>query len=673
LTWLLDHDKYKDAWELVNEYPEVINTSTAESTLEDSQGTPTKRNQSLVEFFADDAASQTTISAPKIRDSTVEHERRRIGELWIQQLVTAKDWPTAGQVAGRVLGASSRWEHWVWTFAQAGRFDEITPYIPSKRVHPPLPTLVYEVVLGHYIIRDRLRFKELIDIWDPELFSIDSVISAIESKLASNDITEDTVEGGVQGRDWRILLEALAKLKVADGRPKEALKCQIQLQNADAAMKLIAEYHLVDAVADDIPGLLTLRVPKNQLEKAPLAELEEASADSIRLLVDEAYHGTVLPHTVVEQLEHQGSPFQPFTYLYLRALWKGFGTETQSHRIRERLESEGRVLVEDFGDLAVRLFAEHDRTLLMEFLRASRSYSYEKAAAICESKHFYPELVYLLSQTGQTKRALSLIINSLNDVSLAIKFAKEQDDAELWDDLLEYSMDKPRFIRGLLEEVGTSIDPIKLVRRIPEGLEIEGLREGIGRMVREYEIQGSISEGVARVLKGEVAAGMEELRNGRAKGIQFEVIHEKKDETLIEVKVNVPNGSGPRQDDAIAPDEVEKDAETGHCVGCRKIFSENGKQQAIESFHEVQMATNLLSERDTLIGFACGHVYHLSCLISTIDDPTIAAAAERLRLQLATDADDHDDSRSVGAKVAHAHIIKNVVREGCPKCKMVGD
>ncbi len=66
-------------------------------------------------------------------------------------------------------------------------------------------------------------------------------------------------------------------------------------------------------------------------------------------------------------------------------------------------------------------------------------------------------------------------------------------------------MDKPRFIRGLLEEVGTAINPIALVRRIPKGLEIQGLRDGLRRMIKEYEIQDSISEGVARVLRGEVS------------------------------------------------------------------------------------------------------------------------------------------------------------------------
>lgn len=140
----------------------------------------------------------------------------------------------------------------------------------------------------------------------------------------------------------------------------------------------------------------------------------------------------------------------------------------------------------------------------MIFLKSSQSYTLDFASRICEQRNYIPELVYLLSKEGRTAQALRLIIDSLNDVSQAIAFAKEQNDASLWDDLLDYSMNKPRFIRGLLEEVGTSIDPLKLVKRIPLGLEIEGLREGLGRMLREYEVQESICEGVARVLRGKL-------------------------------------------------------------------------------------------------------------------------------------------------------------------------
>lgn len=40
-----------------------------------------------------------------------------------------------------------------------------------------------------------------------------------------------------------------------------------------------------------------------------------------------------------------------------------------------------------------------------------------------------------------------MIMEELVDVDKAIEFAKEQDDAELWEDLITYSIDKPRMIQ----------------------------------------------------------------------------------------------------------------------------------------------------------------------------------------------------------------------------------
>src|SRR2546423_10232564 len=179
--------------------------------------------------------------------------------------------------------------------------------------------------------------------------------------------------------------------------------------------------------------------------------------------------------------------------------------------------------MEQFADTAVKLFAEFDRDLLMEFLHYSTAYTFDTAVQVSENHHFIPELVYLLSKTGQTKKALFLIIDELKDVVQAISFVKEQKDDDLWEDLLEYSMSRPRFISGLLAEVGTAINPITLVKRIPSGLEIEGLKDGLKKMIREYDLQDSISTGVAKVLQGEVAVGMEKLRKGRRKGIKFDI------------------------------------------------------------------------------------------------------------------------------------------------------
>lgn len=671
LSYLLEREQYEEAWHLLSDHPDIVLSTREPSILSegDTPSTPSKnRDETLAEFFADSPSLKPVLTHQGGIDySIAAKEKRRIGELWLKQLTSppSPDWAKAGEVAGFVLGTNTRWEHWVWQFAQAGRFDEITPFVPTTQLHPPLPSLVYEVILGHYIQRDRVRFKDLLERWDPQLFDVRAVAEALENKLKTGEITETTVEDGVEGRDWRILQEALAKLYIADERPKDALRCYIRLQNADAAMQLIKEYRLLPEVADDIPGFLLLRVSREQMESANLQELEEACMECVRMLVDEVYRGTVPLAMVVEQLQNKGDSFLPFLFIYLRALWKGEGIEQASqdkdvligkaHRRQQMLEQEGQMLVSEFGDLAVEMFAEYDRPLLMEFLRASRGYTYEKAVAVCERNHYWPELVYILSQTGQRKKALELILTKLEDIGLAISFAKEQNDKDLWEALLDHSMDKPKFIRGLLEEVGTAIAPIELVKRIPEGLEILGLRDGILRLVREYELQNSISEGVARVLRTEVANGMETLRKGRARAVKFEVVHdeEEKIEVFIEAPKEVNDAAKGEQATEPAKAQDISQLKPGYCAECQKVFKED--------------------EKETLVGFACGHVFHLACLLSKIDDLETAAAAKSLQARLASDSTDDAGDRSIGGKVAHAFIIRSAIKGGCPLCKTIDD
>ncbi|KAK5995570.1 S53 [Cladobotryum mycophilum] len=259
----------------------------------------------------------------------------------------------------------------------------------------------------------------------------------------------------------------------------------------------------------------------------------------------------------------------------------------------DRLVMDSQSLVDNFADLAVHLFATFDRPLLMDFLKSSTSYAFEKAVQECEAFSYYDELVFLYSKTGQMKRALYLIIDRLNDVNKAIEFAKEQDDPDLWEDLLDYSMDKPSFIRALLEQVGTTINPITLVRRIPEGLEIQGLREGLIHMMKEHELQHSISSGVAKVLRSEVAAAQTELRTGQRRGVKFEVaippteLMEKA--ALDGIALDVP-------DETAEP--VDRTPRPGECAKCHEIFTEY--------------------EMETLLGFACGHVFHVSHLLEML-------------------------------------------------------
>ncbi|KAH6891318.1 hypothetical protein B0T10DRAFT_402377 [Thelonectria olida] len=631
LGWLMERQQYQRAWELLDEHPEIV--ATSDKMSDNIPETPLKQG-SGEDMFDDESIAD---SASRNVYSSVEKEKRRIGELWIQELIEDNDWISAGKVCGKVLTAPDRWEKWVWTFAGAQRFDEITSYIPTEPMHPRIPTTIYEVVLGHYLQNDKLQFRDLLERWPPELFDIKTITTALENQLKYRDVREDSIDDGEKGRDWRIVMESLAKLHEANGRQREALKCYIKLHDADSAFRLIRENHLADAVADDIPSFIGLRVSPEDLSQMTEEDLEHATAEAITLLVDEAQHGLLRPEVVVEQLSAQ--QLNLYIYFYFRGLWKGEGIVEHMGENVDRLVMDSQSLVDSFADLAVHLFATYDRALLMQFLKTSVSYTFEKAVQECERFSYYDELVYLYSKTGQMKRALYLIIDRLKNVSKAIEFAKEQDDPDLWEDLLNYSMDKPSFIRGLLEQVGTAINPITLVRRIPEGLEIDGLREGLTHMMKEHEIQYSISSGVARVLRSEVAAAQNELRSGQRKAVKFEVVVHGTEHVDVEVKDVPTDPDNPEVTAALEHDH--RVPEPGHCARCHEPFTEY--------------------EMETLVGFACGHVFHVSHLLEMLHK------GKKVDIDLG-DGVEQGSRYSVGMKVMRARLLKDKVRGGCPVC-----
>ncbi|CAL5872450.1 uncharacterized protein PFLUO_LOCUS6714 [Penicillium psychrofluorescens] len=653
LSWLDSHGRYEEAWNLVDEHPEAAGTI---SDLSEVAAEAVQSQSSLGDFFADDRSSIMGTGRAKV--SAAEQEKARLGERWVEQLVGEEKWSEAAQVCGKVLRSASRWEHWAWVFIKENKQDEITPYIPVD-LHPLLPSIIYETLLMHYVSRDLQRFKELVETWPADLFDANTVTMAIEEQLNSGSVP---VESG----DWRILMDCIAKLFLAGGHYREALRCYIRLQDADAAMSLIRTHRLLDAVSDDIPAFIMIRVSKEQMKSAPISELEEATAESIKLLVSEAYTGIVRPETVVSQL--QAADKRLFLYFYLRALWRGESLPHEAAKPRrgrgahardaasKLAADEGKALIDNFADTAVEIFVEKDQPLLMEFLQTSASYSFDTAISICERYHFTQGLIYLLSKMGQTKRALNLILSDLKDVSQAISFAKSQNDPDLWEDLLNYSMDKPAFIHGLLVEAGTAIDPIKLVRRIPSGLEIEGLTEGLTRLIREHDLQASISQGAARVMQSEVALGMDTLRKGQRRGIKFNII----DDSAHDEEQD-PNGDAKRQDQHAGPKPSASKKPTGvlqqgRCGGCHAPFQPN--------------------EREILIGFACGHVFHLSHLHPETEESQQQQQQQELANQdISVPSQDESPSsttvsRTVGPKVTTARLLRDKIGDGCRICAL---
>jgi hypothetical protein len=98
---------------------------------------------------------------------------------------------------------------------------------------------------------------------------------------------------------------------------------------------------------------------------------------------------------------------------------------------------------EKYHGLLVRLYADYSRDKLLPLLRRSDNYPIQQALDICTQKKFYSEMVYLLGRMGNTSQALQLMTRKLNDIENAIKFCQEHDDEELWNDLINYSLNKP--------------------------------------------------------------------------------------------------------------------------------------------------------------------------------------------------------------------------------------
>ncbi len=74
------------------------------------------------------------------------------------------------------------------------------------------------------------------------------------------------------------------------------------------------------------------------------------------------------------------------------------------------------------------------------------------------------------------------------------------------------------FIRGLLENVGPEINPIRLIRRIKNGLEIPGLKEALIKILQAFNLQISLLEGCQTILDGDCATLAKALHGNQNRG-----------------------------------------------------------------------------------------------------------------------------------------------------------
>jgi len=303
--------------------------------------------------------------------------------------------------------------------------------------------------------------------WPVGLYNIQNIITAVNEKLkrTSNDY----------------IMDALAKLYSYDKKYDKTLEIYLRLKRGNV-FELIRQHSLFDAVQDKVLLLL---------------EFDEQQA--VQLLVSNTDR---IPITqVVAQLQARPK----LLHAYLHALFL-----KDAH------------LGSDFHELQVSLYAEYEPQLLLPFLRQSVHYPLEKAYQICEQRGLYKETVFILGRMGNSEQALTLIIEKIGDVPMAVEFVEFQKDEELWGVLINKCKENPKFIGELLEHIGAHMDPIKLIREIPSGKEIIGLRNRLVKIISDYNLQMSLREGCKEILKADCVNLFEKLYRGLRGGVNVD-------------------------------------------------------------------------------------------------------------------------------------------------------
>ncbi|KII94565.1 hypothetical protein PLICRDRAFT_97705 [Plicaturopsis crispa FD-325 SS-3] len=413
-----------------------------------------------------------------------------IGQRYVEHLVEEGDFVKAARLCPKVCGSNTkRWEDWIFVFAQQKQLHTIIPYVPTDS--PRLGPLVYNMILAHFLSHDRHSLLQMIKDWPKEIYDIAAVIVAVHAEL---DRCASSSSTGASAPESTILMECLAEMYTLNRQPGKALPFFLRLRRPNV-FSLIRENNLFTDVQDQALLLVEFDHELMARRKKEGEEIAEDHSDAITLLVDHIH--SIPIGRVVQQLNSR--PY--YLFLYLRAL---FDKDPQ--------------LAANFADAQVKLYAEYATPRLIDFLRASNSYNLEEAYKVCTERDLVTEMVFLLGRMGNNKKALTLIIERLGDVHRAIEFAKEQNDDDLWEDLLKYSETRPPFIRGLLENVGADIDPIRLIRRIKNGLEIPGLKEALIKILHDFHLQISLLEGCQTILNGDCSDFARKLQRDQTGG-----------------------------------------------------------------------------------------------------------------------------------------------------------
>lgn len=406
-------------------------------------------------------ALQVTLTSQTLK----RHKLLGVGQQYLEHLVGARDYTKAAEVCPLVLGKDrSLWEAEVFRFAQLHQLRALAPVLP--RGTPRLDPTAYEMVLNEFLQLDPEGFLKLVVEWEPGLYSVPTVVNAVRDRLSYDPTSLP-------------LLRALARLYSYEDKFDLAFSIYLEIGASDEVFSLVRQYGLYSVIGEKL--LMLMKLDEDQATELLVACTAQLPVD-----------------TVVEKLAQHPH----LLYRYLDALFRKNPNLCEAQHLQ-----------------LAQLYAEFAPKKVLPLLRSSNHYPLEGALSLCREKELIEEVVFLLTRMGNMKEALQQIMEKLEDVNMAIAFCKEHDDRGLWLDLILYSLDKPTFITTLLYNIGTYVDPILLIQKIPERMAIPQLRDSLVKIMHDYNLQISLREGCRKILVSDCIGLLQKLHRQQSRGV----------------------------------------------------------------------------------------------------------------------------------------------------------
>lgn len=385
-------------------------------------------------------------------------------------------------------------EKWNEVFMKIIDLGGINAAARNVPLDPQLSKQVYDSILEHLLksISSLGEFKNYIQRWPLQHFSVQHFEDELEELIELHHTNEN---------DYR---KAIIYLYLEENRFFKAMPHMLRRKDMRALMVLLNHNFLaqyMDSLFDIV--LLPYHGKIEDIAKLPIGEVEHLFSMPLELLVKNRQSLQV--QQVINLLSNP-KQLNVLLFLYLK-----------------KLSSVDPLLTAPFETDMIGLYSEFERSGLLHFLKTKTNYDVEKAIEICSKNNgSYNELIYLWSKVGETKRALSLIIDELNDPKLAIDFVKNLGDPELYDFMVSYSMDKPKFVKALLgspDEFGKTY--LEVIKGMPETMEIDDLQKTLIRIAKENALTLTVSKSIFKIIDDETTEYASEFLKIRSLGKAF--------------------------------------------------------------------------------------------------------------------------------------------------------